>query len=131
MVLFFAVAFGDGVGDLLVVAAVTLSGDVDVAGVAASCVGAFALGIALGIGIGLGLEVAFGVGDTCGVTEESGVGVTCTVGDVEPPLGIEVPPEIGGVPTVFVCLRVGNLASRPANSTFICSSSFFKVTLYA
>lgn len=72
MVLFFAVAFGDGVifcvaaavkvfdgvGDLLVEAAVTLSESVGPAGVAVICVGALALGIALG------LAVAIGFGDT-------------------------------------------------------------------
>ena len=72
MVLFFAVAFGDGVifcvaagvevldgvGDLFVAAAATLSERVGPAGVAVTCVDALALGIALG------LDVAIGVGDT-------------------------------------------------------------------
>jgi hypothetical protein len=74
MVLFFALAFGDGVifcvaagvevldgvGDLFVAAAVTLSERVGLAGVAVTCVGA----LALALGIALGLAVAIGVGDT-------------------------------------------------------------------
>ena len=92
----FLAAVGDGetvaTGDLLAEVAVEVSDGAEATGLAA-----VGVGVADGVVFGVGVTEISGTGEALGVGVAVGVGEVCTLGSADPPIGAEVPPEIGAL----------------------------------
>lgn len=90
----FLAAVGDGetvgTGDLLAEVAVEVSDGAEATGLVA-----VGVGVADGVVFGVGVAEISGTGGALGVGV--GVGEVCTLGSADPPIGAEVPPEIGAL----------------------------------